>query len=459
MLIKKRKPVRIYHLDIKRLPMELEESIVHQEACMSDKDNLKVNQDEIHEVLIQTSESYGIEALESATRLLRQDLLAHSETASISEAAMQQMPALLRKKIEKFKEYLKYYFSQMDAYIIPTGHDLGNEIHKWKTVNCRISPEDLLENEELAIFYPAVLVGAQAVTTSAELVEDDIDNQRFHATALMNGTLRHSRRQSLVLQTNRLVCPLDPLNKEFFLMEWVETCLVNEDCSCNEDINRLLGRSRSTPVRKADKRLALSQIWEAQRRDSLESNDLQNGVWDGYETLALIAFTHSVVDKLRRIGIGLCYKHLMVVWFGAMDKCYDMGDDRRDYFLDPRQEATWQRLTLFAETLRDLDTDKLHSETSRGHTTVQEWMIGSGLSIIYGETKEWWTKLGITKPSFDYDIKTDSSLEIFSYSEWMDREQCWEQIMMDIQGFEQGYRIASMYECRLEKTLGILRDD
>jgi hypothetical protein len=75
--------------------------------------------------------------------------------------------------------------------------------------------------------------------------------------------------------------------------------------------------------------------------------------------------------------------------------------DEECYYLDPREEETWDGLRDFAEALKTADLEKFHYDHQSNIHTGQEWIRSTGLPALYGDRADWWVDHPTINGDFD----------------------------------------------------------
>ena len=302
------------------------------------------------------------------------------------------LPAELKKEQESLERQMLYHLGQAMQLYQTKGNQLNDSVLRWYETAYYHHPSDLIGDAEWQNFYPAIILVDRPYRTFAEAVATSEEDQRYLTTQLLRGTMTKKQQERLLHQAQKLVCTLDPRDKDFFSEETLKECLERERLATNKDINRLLNRKDYTPVTKADKRDALAQKWEGRNEELKVRWRFEKGEWDGFELEAVESFTYEVLCAVAELPLGYCRQEFEVAIWEVL-RTAEEGEGLDDYYLDPREEDTWLGLADFAAALGHVDTDAMHYDYQSGKYTAQQWVKAVGLPSLYGGQADWWTEL------------------------------------------------------------------
>jgi hypothetical protein len=196
----------------------------------------------------------------------------------------------------------------------------------------------------------------------------------------------------LLSVAQRLVCTLDPRDKNFFSEATLTECLEREGLATNKEINKVLDQKHYAPVTKADKREALALCWERRNHKLKLEWQFETGAWDAWEYEAVRDFTYYALSEIPRlVTCGVAEEFKAAIW--AVLREASERDELEYHFLDPREEDTWIGLRRFALALSEADVEKMYSESQDGIYSAQRWMKEVGLPNLYGGKDDWWAEL------------------------------------------------------------------
>ena len=302
------------------------------------------------------------------------------------------LPAELKKEQESLERQMLYHLGQAMQLYQTKGNQLNDSVLRWYETAYYHHPSDLIGDAEWQNFYPAIILVDRPYRTFAEAVAASEEDQRYLTTQLLRGTMTKKQQERLLHQAQKLVCTMDPRDKDFFSEETLKECLERERLATNKDINRLLNRKDYTPVTKADKRDALAQKWEARNEELKVRWRFEKGEWDGFELEAVESFTYEVLCAVAELPLGYCKQEFEVAIWEVL-RTAEEGEGLDDYYLDPREEDTWLGLADFAAALGQVDTDAMHYDYQSRKYTAQQWVKAVGLPSLYGGQADWWAEL------------------------------------------------------------------
>ncbi len=285
-----------------------------------------------------------------------------------------------------------YHLGQALQLYQTKGQKLNDSVLSWYETAYYHHPSDLIGEPEWQNFYPAIILVDKPCRTFTEAVAAPEEDQRYLTTQLLRGTMTKKQQERLLQQAQKLVCTLDPRDKDFFSEETLKECLERERLATNKEINQFLNRKDYTPVTKADKRDALAQKWEARNEELKVRWQFEKGEWDGFELKAVESFTYEVLCAVAEAVLGYCREEFEMAIWNVLRIAKENGE-LDDYFLDPREEDTWLGLAELATALSQADTDSMHYDYQSGKYTAQQWVKAVGLPTLYGGQADWWIEL------------------------------------------------------------------
>lgn len=316
------------------------------------------------------------------------------------------LPAELKKEQESLERQMLYHLGQAMQLHQNKGQRLSESVLRWHETAYYHHPSDLIGDAEWQNFYPAIILADRPYRTFAEAVAAPEEDQRYLTTQLLRGTMTKKQEKRLLHQAQKLVCTLDPRDKDFFSEETLKVCLERERLATNKDINQLLNRKDYTPVTKTDKRDALAQKWEVRNEELQLRWRLERGEWEGFEREAVESFTYEVLRAISEAALGYCKPEFDFAIWNVLHIA-DKHGGLNDYYLDPREEDTWLGLEEFAAALSRADTDAMHSDYQSGKYTAQQWVKTVGMPSLYGGQADWWAELP--------DLKTEENQGSFGF--------------------------------------------
>jgi len=269
------------------------------------------------------------------------------------------LPAELKREQESYQSQMLYHLSAAAQLYQNKGLALNESIHRWYETAYYYEPKDLLQDPNWENFYPALVIEDKPYRDLGEAKEAPEAEQRYLATQLLSGTLTKKKQDRLLTVAQRLVCTLDPRDKNFFSEATLTECLEREGLATNKEINKVLDQKHYAPVTKADKREALARCWERRNNKLKLEWQLENENWDAWEYEVFRDFTYYAMFEIPTLAAGYVENEFRVAIWAVLKEASER-DEPEDHFLDPREDATWIGLRRFTFALREVDIDKMH---------------------------------------------------------------------------------------------------
>jgi hypothetical protein len=196
----------------------------------------------------------------------------------------------------------------------------------------------------------------------------------------------------LLTVAQRLVCTLDPRDKNFFSEATLTECLEREGLATNKEINKVLDQKHYAPVTKADKREALALCWERRNNKLKLEWQFETDAWDAWEYEAVRDFTYYAVTEIPQLANSAIEGEFRAAIWAVLKEASER-DELESQFLDPREDETWTGLRRFAMALSQADTEQMYSDLHDDIYTAQRWIKEVGLPNLYGGKDDWWAEL------------------------------------------------------------------
>ena len=295
---------------------------------------------------------------------------------------LRHLPAHLKREVESYERQMLYFLGQAAQLYNTTGTSIQQELQEWSANSYCYSPADLLETDELYNYYPAVVTDQSRYLSGGEPQVSSEASQAYLSTQLLSGAISKVDKRLLLHRAQKLVCSLDPLDKDFFPEELVDVCLQRERLSEDVRINRILGKKDHATVTKVGRRQALSIMWHERRSEAIRKFRIESGDWEGFETTAHMAFSEIVISEIVRKYDDVGREFMLAFW-SALKWSEEQGVNVRGYYLDPRDEQTWESLTVFCEKMNNGLFEHMYYELYLDKLAAQRWMKEEGLKIFY----------------------------------------------------------------------------
>lgn len=302
------------------------------------------------------------------------------------------LPTELKKEQESLERQMLYHLCQAAQLYQTKGQQLNDSFLRWYETTYYHHPSELIGDPDWQNYYPAIVLEDRPYRTFSEAVAAPEANQRYLTTQLIHGTMGKKQQDRLLHQAKKLVCTLDPRDKDFFSEATLSECLESEGLGTNKDINKTLGRKHYTPVTKSDKRNALAMVWEKRNEALMQRWEFGRENWDGFELEAVKAFTNLALREFAESGPGYCCSEFDCAVWSILAQA-SKKDEEDQYWLDPREEDTWTGLRDLAMAASTVDMEQMHYDFQSGAYTAQQWVKATALPALYGASADWWTEL------------------------------------------------------------------
>jgi hypothetical protein len=302
------------------------------------------------------------------------------------------LPAELKREQESYQSQMLYHLSAAAQLYQNKGLVLNESLLRWYETAYYYEPKDLLQDPNWENFYPALVVEDKPYRDLGEAVEAPEAEQRYLATQLLSGTLTKKKQDRLLTLAQRLVCTLDPRDKNFFGEATLAECLEREGLDSNKEINKVLGQKHYAPVTKADKREALALCWERRNSKLKIEWQFETGSWDEWEYEAVRDFTYYALSEIAQLANSAIESEFRAAIWAVLKEASER-DELEDHFLDPREEDTWIGLRRIALALSKVDVEEMYADSQNGIFTAQRWMKEVGLPNLYCGKDDWWAEL------------------------------------------------------------------
>ena len=312
------------------------------------------------------------------------------------------LPSDLKGELRKLQNEKSHYLTQLQS--VETKLELwAVKVKTWYAQTTSYGPSDVLDSEELANYYPAVVLDDGPLLGDNPLAKAEERNhfeQRRLATDLLTGALSKDRKARLKERAGQLLCSLSPLNEDFFPEKTLNECLEREGLTNKKRVNEVLGRPQNSYVKTTDYRKALREVWNERNEELLLKARFDKGEWGDLEASVLEAFTvwawFSVTGKVWDREWNPhpnTTEELRRAFFDVLEQAESRGEDRENYLLDPREEDTWVGLTAFTAALKEQPDEEWYGAWQDRETPAQRWVKEFGLKHLYGGCAEWWVEV------------------------------------------------------------------
>lgn len=322
---------------------------------------------------------------------LHQQVEALCQFSLPGEFDQKHLPADLRTAQESYKKQMQYHLGQALSLYWEKGAEIQEGIQTWYQTTYYHHPSDLVGDRDWHNYYPGIVLSDKPYRQFVEAEPNTEAEQRFLTTQLITGAISKRKSDQILQKAQRLVCSRDPRDPLFFSEDLLMQCLANEGLDTDAKINRRLGRKPYTPVRKAERREVLHQVWTEREQELMQRYTFLQLNWeeDGLALPAVKTFTHLAFSKVVSSISGYAGKDFaMAIWEVLRQATED--EDEENYYLDPRDEDSWVGLRNLASAIREADVDGFHNAHQSGDPQGQIWMKTVGLPTLYGAKADWW---------------------------------------------------------------------
>ena len=312
------------------------------------------------------------------------------------------LPADLKAELRKLQNERSHYLTLLQS-VETKLESWAVKVKTWYAQTTSYGPSDVLDSEELANYYPAVVLDDGPLLGENPLAKAEERNhfeQRRLATDLLTGALSKDRKTRLKERAGQLLCSLSPLNEDFFPEKTLNECLESEGLTNKKRVNEVLGRPQNNYVKATDYRKALREVWNERNEELLLKARFDRGEWGDLEGSVLEAFTawawFSVTDRVWNREWNPhpnTTGELRRALFDVFEQAETRGEDQTEYLLDPREEHTWDGLAAFTTALKEQPDEEWWYAYQKCETPAQRWLKEFGLKHLYGGCAEWWTEV------------------------------------------------------------------
>jgi len=307
------------------------------------------------------------------------------------------LPKDLRNEQDAYERQMQYYLCQALSLYQKKSAELQIKMDWWWETAYYHEARDLLLDNKWENFFPGVIISNKPYRDFADAEENSIAEQRFLTTQLLTGAISKKGLASILATAKGLVCALDPREETFFCEDTLAECLEKETLTTPKAINSVLDRKPYAPVSKEDRRIALAKVWTEKRNERLRRNQYLYSDWEQEHIMFSIldvvkAFTQLVYMEIISSATGYAEKEFESGLWEILGQATTEGDEEC-YYLDPREEDTWNGLRDFAQALKSADLEKFHYDHQSNIHSGQDWIRSTGLPALYGDSEDWWAEL------------------------------------------------------------------
>ncbi len=311
--------------------------------------------------------------------------------AAPGEFELKHLPPDLRTAQESYKKQMLFHLGQALSLYQEKGSELQQSINDWHHTAYFHHPSDLVDHQDWANYYPGIVLSDKPYRDFADAEANSEAEQRFLTTQLMAGSIQKKKREEILQKAQRLVCSRDPRESLFFSENLLKQCLEHEGLETDAKINQRLGRKPYTPVRKAERRDMLYQVWTEREQSLIQRHAFFQLNWEENDMAltAIKTFTYLAFSKVVISVTGYAGKDFDMAIWDILCKATKEYDEE-DYYLDPREDDTWVGLRDLAAAIAEADVNEFHEAHQSGNPQGQTWMKTIGLPTLYGAKAEWW---------------------------------------------------------------------
>jgi len=304
------------------------------------------------------------------------------------------LPKDLRDEQDAYERQMQYFLGLALNLYQKKSAELQIKTEDWWETAYYHKPSDLLADNKWENFFPGVIISNKPYRDFADAEENSIAEQRYLTTQLLTGAITKKGVANVLAKAQGLVCALDPREETFFSEETLTECLENEKLDTQKAINAVLERKIYAPIRKDDRRIALAKVWTEKRNRQLLRNQYLYADWEQDHIMFSVfdvvkAFTHLVFWEITESATDYAEDEFKAGLWEILRVATAEGDEEC-YYLDPREEDTWDGLRDFAQALKSADLEKFHNDHLSDIHTGQEWIRSIGLPTLYGSNADWW---------------------------------------------------------------------
>ena len=304
------------------------------------------------------------------------------------------LPKDLRDEQDAYERQMQYLLCQALNLYQKKSAELQIKMEDWRETAYYHEPSDLLADNKWENFFPGVIISNKPYRDFADAEENSIAEQRYLTTQLLTGAITKKGLANILAKAQGLVCALDPREETFFSEETLTECLENEKLDTQKAINAVLERKIYAPIRKDDRRIALAKVWTEKRNRQLLRNQYLYADWEQDHIMFSVfdvvkAFTQLVFWEITESATDYAEDEFKAGLWEILRVATAEGDEEC-YYLDPREEDTWDGLRDFAQALKSADLEKFHNDHLSDIHTGQEWIRSIGLPTLYGSNADWW---------------------------------------------------------------------
>jgi len=304
------------------------------------------------------------------------------------------LPKDLRDEQDAYERQMQYFLGLALNLYQKKSAELQIKTEDWWETAYYHKPSDLLADNKWENFFPGVIISNKPYRDFADAEENSIAEQRYLTTQLLTGAITKKGLANVLAKAQGLVCALDPREETFFSEETLTECLENEKLDTQKAINAVLERKIYAPIRKDDRRIALAKVWTEKRNRQLLRNQYLYADWEQDHIMFSVfdvvkAFTQLVFWEITESATDYAEDEFKAGLWEILRVATAEGDEEC-YYLDPREEDTWDGLRDFAQALKSADLEKFHNDHLSDIHTGQEWIRSIGLPTLYGSNADWW---------------------------------------------------------------------
>lgn len=304
------------------------------------------------------------------------------------------LPKDLRDEQDAYERQMQYFLGLALNLYQKKSAELQIKTEDWWETAYYHKPSDLLADNKWENFFPGVIISNKPYRDFADAEENSIAEQRYLTTQLLTGAITKKGVANVLAKAQGLVCALDPREETFFSEETLTECLENEKLDTPKAINAVLERKTYAPIRKDDRRIALAKVWTEKRNRQLLRNQYVYADWEQDHIMFIVldvvkAFTQLVFWEITESATGYAEDEFKAGLWEILRVATAEGNEEC-YYLDPREEDTWDGLRDFAQALKSADLEKFHNDHKSNIHTGQEWVRSIGLPTLYGSNADWW---------------------------------------------------------------------
>jgi hypothetical protein len=315
------------------------------------------------------------------------------------------LPTDLKQKDQSLRKQLEYHLRTAYQLMAEHGEQHQRDCEEWAALAYYHKPKALTVDPEWINYYPGIVMSDKPYATLVDAVPNTEAEQRYLTTQLLTGAIQKKQKDAILAKSQRLLCSLDPRDSLFFPESVLAECLKKEGLETDAKINKRLGRKPYQPIRKAERREVLAEIWEERIAELKLRYQFMSEQWreDELEGKSLRVFTQLALETVFNTVVGYGQNDIWIGVWSVLQEANTEGNIDQ-YYLDPRDEDTWVGLRQLYEVVRQADTESFHYSAQGGDHDGQRWVREIGLPVLYGQEEEWWKELPVVvKGECDFD--------------------------------------------------------